>query len=258
MILLLLVLGAAPPVERFPNGGVEELVDGWPAGWSRGWCRDGADKIEVAVAEPGAEGQRCLRLRHSGERDWSLGRADMLEVRPGDILDLSVRLKIEDAGKVVLGAAVYPASYPESGEVGVEWLAGGREVSGPRAEWLEVTTRFIVAPGMNRCTPRLIGQGPVSAWIDSFSVVHSGNVDDLRGRYRGPARLRLATRALELGSDPALQALTVTDRRTGRRWVGRPVAGLLVLGAKGDSSRLVLDAEQLELRLPVTLRMATD
>lgn len=255
--LTLLLLAAGGPVELFLNGGADELQDGWPTGWTRGWCRDGADKIEVSVVGPDANGQCCLRLVHAGTRDWSLGRDGLLIVAPGDILDLSVRLKIEDAGEVVLGAAVYPATYPESGEAGVDWVAGGRSVHGPHAEWVTVTTRIIIAAGMNRAQPRLIGTGPVTALIDSFSVQHTGNVDALRSRYRGPARLTLTGRAVEVTVLPATQAFGVMDKRTGRRWQAAPMVALVTSAATSQAGAAALTAEHLELRLPLQIGVAT-
>jgi hypothetical protein len=219
---LLLVSLAAGGGNLTPNSGCEQVENGYPTGWTQGWCRDGAELIKVELMSTGAHaGRHCLHLTHTGKQDWSLNPGDRMAVRPGDIFELDVRLRIAGPGVVTLCAMVLP---PDGVEGTPEWVGGGRELHGPKPDWTEVRTRLVVGPDKAWMTPRLIGTGPVETYVDDFTVRALGNIDDLRAEYAGPRLVMLAGKALQVELHPADGTAGVTDLRTGRVWRWQPSA----------------------------------
>lgn len=256
-MLWLLCLLAAPADNLTANAGLETLTDGYPEAWSRGWCRDGAEAIAVASSDTDPRsGERCLLIRHTGERDWAVNPGEPLAVRPGEIYELSVWVRIAGSGHVLLCAAVYPPGAPHETEEGVDWTAGGIVADGPTGGWVELRSRLVIAPGMSRAQPRVIGTGPVEAAIDDFAVRRAGSLDELRAGYRGPAELQLGAKAVRLRLEPNGTG-ELLDSRTGRRW--RLLAGTTVATAArqaGVTAELtLLEVERgLALRARVEVR----
>lgn len=253
-MLCLLCLLAAPADNLIANAGLETLADGYPEAWSRGWCRDGAEAITVASSDldPHA-GERCLLIRHTGERDWAVNPGEPLPVRPGEIYELWVWVRIAGAGHVLLCAAVYPPNAPHETEAGVDWTAGGLRADGPTDGWVELRTRLVIAPGMSRAQPRMIGAGPVEAAIDDFAVRRAGSLDDLRAGYRGPAELRLGAKAVRLRLEPNGTG-ELLDTRTGRRWrVGGGTTVCTAARQVGSAAELTLHDVERGLELQARL-----
>lgn len=197
-----------------PNGGFEQLVDGRPAGWPGGWSRDGAAAIRVEPVADARSGSWALRVTHTGERDWSLTAPPGLTVQPGDILDLSVWVKLPRQGQAVLCAAVHPTDRTRE----PIWTAAAREVIAPLGEWTRLTSRLVIPEGYGRAEPRLIGEGPAEVFVDDFSVLAAGNLAQLRAAYAGPAQVVVRAGPLGLRLRCGDGAGLLVDGRTGRAW----------------------------------------
>lgn len=255
LILAAGLLLAQPGDELALNGGLETVHDGWPVDWSHGWCRAGEDKLSTELSQEAPHtGQNCLHLVHTGDQDWSVNGMPQMAVRAGDVFALSCWVKLLDQGQVTLCAMVLP---PE-GDQGAQWSAGGQTVRGPLPEWRQLTGVFVVAEGLTRATPRVIGHGPVDCYLDDISTIYRGNLSDLRKAYQGPAEASLQSKVLAVSVEPGTDALAVTDRRTKRVWRGLGDAALIPvsLAAKGETLVSEFDPVVREQHLVVTYELA--
>lgn len=255
-VLPILFLLAANGPELAPNGDLEQLADGYFTDWSRGWCRDGAEhfRAEPSTDQPHS-GEYCLHFEHTGERDWAIYPGVPLDVQEGDVFDLSVWVRIPGAGHVMLCASVHP---PGAGEEGVQWAAGGVVANGPRADWRRLATTVVIAPGMVRALPRLIGHGPVEAWVDDFSVRFRGNLRELRAAYRGAAQGMLDGRILQVAVQATDAALTVTDQRTSRVYHSVGLPSLVPTKVQALPPALAVEAQELVADRALHLRYALE
>ncbi|MCC7491797.1 MAG: hypothetical protein IT204_05595 [Fimbriimonadaceae bacterium] len=220
--LLWLSLWLAGP-NLLPNGGCEELTDGWPSGWSRGWCRAGAAELTVSLAERAHSGQRALRVQHRGAQDWSLNPGPRLPAVAGDFFELTAWVLPADSGEIVLCATL----WPPTGDSGVQWAAGAVSARGPRTAWVQLRTRLLVPAGLTFVEPRVIGTGPTDVLVDELTCVRLGNVADYQTAFQGAALARLRSRGVQLELTPQTQTWTVTDPRSGRTWTAPGSPGLV-------------------------------
>jgi hypothetical protein len=106
-------------------------------------------------------GSQSARVEHRGENDWSLEPALRVPVQTGDIIEFEAWLRWENGG----GSATQCVSTHDAAGKALDWSYGGR--SPPAAtHWQQVRTRFIVPPGVTHIQPRLIGNGPLTVWVD--------------------------------------------------------------------------------------------
>ncbi|MBI2300252.1 MAG: hypothetical protein HYU66_15115 [Armatimonadetes bacterium] len=242
MLTTLVLLAGLNAANLAPNADLEQVADGWFPGWSRGWARDGAAAFagEMSADRPHS-GARCLHFRHTGKQDWAVQPGAPLAVKPGDIFDLSVWLRVPGDGHVVLCASVHP---PGTGEQGVEWAAAAVVANGPWGEWRQLKTTLCISDGKERALPRLIGDGPVEAFVDDFVIEPRGNIADLRRAYSGPATATLTAPGLSLEVTAVDLGLAVTDRRTGRRWQAAGSPSVVPVSAERAGEALRLTARQ--------------
>lgn len=154
---------------QLANGDFEQGLDGWNDFWSR------TGEGEASVVDRGArQGNRCIRIRHEGHRDWALNRRKSMEVKPGEIYEMSVWIRGEGEGSVTLGATL----YGEQQRV-LDWAFGGRTVPA-HSPWRQVRTRFVIPETGRVMTPRIIGSGPAEVWLDDVQLVRAGSLDEWR------------------------------------------------------------------------------
>ena len=108
-----------------------------------------------------------------------------------------------------------------------DWSYGARSLQ-DTADWQRVRTRFIVPPGVAEIQPRLIGYGPVTVWVDDFSLEKTGHVTVCRGPIL-PAWLSITNATLEVALNTSNATLSVLDRRTGQRFEQIPLSNELIL-----------------------------
>ena len=102
LILAALAAAPAPAAENLIVGG--DFEQG-ASGWSQFWSRSGEGQ---AAIEPAADGSgNVLAVKHAGAEDWSFQQTSPIEVKPGEIYELSGRLRVEGAGTATLCAILY-------------------------------------------------------------------------------------------------------------------------------------------------------
>jgi len=240
LTLLAVCLSAGPSLVI--NGDMEAVENGYPKGWTKAWARAGEAAIRTEVTDGGAVGPRCLHVVHTGDQDWSLAAPlTITRAKPGEVLALSVRIRLLGTGHVVLCSTF----LPEQGADGAIWSASPRQVSRPQNEWLEVTTRCLVPEGLPRVMCRVIGHGPVDFLVDGFVVQSLGDLASLRGAYHGPASLSWSSDALGVTVRPDGLGLQVADRRTGRTWRLAGPASFVAKSVKVDGDMATVDGEDL-------------
>jgi hypothetical protein len=155
------------------NGGFESGLAGWRPFWSRD-AKAGSVTLDSQVKHTG---KSSARIEHKGEQDWSFEPEGRLPVAPGDLFEMEVWLKVQGAGNVILCASTWDAT-----EKNVSWSYGERTVH-EQTNWFKVRTRFVVPPGVARIQPRLIGHGPVTAWVDDYRVQMIRNLNGEHLKY---------------------------------------------------------------------------
>jgi hypothetical protein len=227
------------------NGDFRAGLAGWSGFWSR--TPGGQAAVDATVRR---EGRNTLRVEHTGQRDWSVAQERRLDVRPGQIYELSAWARLEGSGDASLSVTL----YDPRGEV-IDWLFAARSTR-VTTEWRRLRARFVVPAGAGAILPRLTGNGSSRAWFDDVRLVRTGSLDALR-RGGLPRQLRLANDAIELTWHTDTATFSVVDRRGGRAWRQRPGAPLAVLDARQvDRSAEGRELPDLALRLldPATMR----
>jgi len=117
------------------NGDFEHGLQGWAKIWSR------EPGVKAAIDEQSRHGGRAaVRIEHSNPHDWSLAHAKRLDVKPGEIYELSGWLRTQGEGDVALSVTLYDAK-----QQAIAWEFGARGVRGTTA-WRQVQSRFMIPP----------------------------------------------------------------------------------------------------------------
>jgi len=207
----------------------EPVLDGWHPFWTRD---AGAGR---AVRDDGAPGGRppVVRIEHTGSRDWSLNRAERIDVRPGDRFTFTARVKVQGEGSATLGAVL----YGKESKV-LAWSYGGRTAH--QAEgWQTLRSRFVVPFGGTGIVPRLIGHGPATVWFDSFDVSRDGQVEAMQAGPESLPPVTVENDCLAVTMTLPEGRLTVLQKAAGRRWTQAPRPGApAVVKASADGRRI--------------------
>jgi len=214
----LLLLGNLGAANLVPNGDFEEGLAHWGTLWTR---EPGVGQVALD-AQVRHGGKNSARIEHRGERDWSFDPQVRVQVRPGDLFELQVWVRIEGQGRATLCVV----TYEEKGQV-LQWVFAGRSVGRTRG-WHRLRSRFVVPRNVAALHPRLIGGGPATVWLDDFSLVKEGNVMEMR-RPGMPEQLTISNATLSVTLHTADGTLLVRDRRTGQTWEQRPLVQDVVL-----------------------------
>jgi rhamnogalacturonan endolyase len=140
-----------------------EQVDavGLPQRWAW-WSREeGKGKAESVQADKHA-GERCVRLTHSGEKDWAYTHGNRYPVLPGS--DFCLRAWVKGT-PVNVCAAGY-----KDGQL-VSWELGLARAAGATAVWTPVQAYFSVPPSVNELVVRVTGGGLTDSYVDDISIV---------------------------------------------------------------------------------------
>ena len=219
------------------------------AGWSDLWTRTPGGKLSLDRQERHGRTQ-AVRIEHAGRDDWSFAQQRPREVKPGQIYELSGWVRVLGHGNTTLSVTLR-----DSGDKVTDWSFAGQTASATDG-WRQLRSRFVVPAGTKTMLPRLIGYGPATVWFDDASLVLQGNLDQMR-RKDLPATLRAGSANLDVVLRTADGTLTVTDRRSGRRWTQWPRTPLVVLDARTVDSTFhltMLDPASMQ-RLEATIRL---
>jgi hypothetical protein len=222
----------APLLGAIANPGFESGLDGWRPLFTREPQTGGAS---LDPADPHA-GKNAARIEHRGDKDWSFETAARLPVEPGDVMELQAWVKLPGAGSATLCVATWDRQTKN-----VAWSHGAQSIR-PQAGWQLVRSRFVVPESVAQIQPRLMGSGPLVAWVDDFSLEKKFNLLALRGTDFPPT-VQARNSLLEVTLHTADATLAVRDRRTSREWRQRSLTpDLLVkkVAAAGDRIDLEL------------------
>ncbi len=172
------------------------------------WARDGG---AVTLTRDGA----AFRVAHTGGRDWALAGFPRIAVRPGELIEMDCRVRLEarEEASAETGVVLRDEQGRER-----SWSFGGMPFGGgSRGGWRELRSRFVVPKGVASVEPRLIGWAAATVWAEGYTVRRIGNVLE-RVRPGLPPRFEIARDGLTVAFERGQGCLEATDRRTGRVW----------------------------------------
>jgi len=259
--LLCIVIGllSSVPVQRSfsredePQAGDRDVLDGWTELWTRD--KDGGELAVDRAVRFDASASPSIRIEHRGTRDWSLGREERLDVRPGDLLELATRVRARGGGE----AGISVVLYDRRGKV-VDWMRGYSGVRG-RVEWRALKSRLIVPTGVAQVWPRVTGSGPATVWVDGLRCEKSGTVDALRDPQM-PQRVRVDGAAIAVALDTSDATFQVRSKKDGsgaqRAWRQKALGSVVVLRAKEADGGIDAELMWTATAQRVTLRLRLD
>ena len=220
-------------------------------GWSGPWARDPAALTAKVITTDSHSGQACLRVEHSGERDWSWQQTAPVSVHPGNIIRLGGWVRTEKVqGNVTLTVELQGAG----GEV-LSWAYEPAQ-TGTVHDWQHLERRFVIPAGGASILFRIIGEGPCTAFVDDLLLTKEGSVEDAR-KQSGFTGLELASPRLRVHVGPDL-GMEAHDLRTNQVWRSdAPTIPWVVLGARTTGShsdlrvRDLMSGAELQVRLEV-------
>ena len=236
----LLLCASLAQAAVFTNGGFEGGLNGW-----RFWARDKDFGVVTLDRDIHHSGLQSARIEHHGERDWSFEPGDRLVVRPGELLEMEVWLRVSGEGTATLCASTWGGD----GKV-IEWSADERTVS-KTGDWRRIRTRLPVSDTVAQIQPRLIGYGHATVWVDDFAIRHIPAPEMARNQKLPPV-LVLSNQALIVSLYTSNATLSVHDRRTGRDWrQNAQPSGLLLIDGKSTRDKIDLTLFHTALDAPV-------
>ena len=141
------------------NGDFENGMRGWTKVWLR------VPGVKAALEEQVRHnGRAAVRIEHSSPQDWSLAQEKRVDVKPGELYELSGWLRAQGDGNVTLSVTLYDGKNEA-----IDWGYGGRDVRGT-SDWRQVQSRFVIPPDSAAILPRLTGQGTLTAWADDLAL----------------------------------------------------------------------------------------
>ena len=179
-------------------------------GWTKPWSRTPGVKVEPDSLVRHS-GKAAVRIEHSSPQDWSLAQEKRIDVKPGEIYELSGWLRTQGEGAAALSVTLYDAKKQV-----LDWSFGGRDVQGTN-DWRQVQSRFIIPPDGAAILPRLTGRGPLTAWANDLALCRVGQID-LDNAARLPAAITKRNRVIEATFHPADGTITLHDLRCGQVW----------------------------------------
>jgi hypothetical protein len=224
------------------NGGFESGLDGWRSLWTRE-----ANAGTLALdADTVHSGKYSARVEHRSQKDWSLEPDRRVLVQAGDVFELEAWLKQEGGSG---GVTLCVSTHDPQGNA-LNWAYGAKSLDAG-SDWHQVRTRFIVPPGVMEIQPRLIGSGPLTVWLDDFSLEKTGHVNLVPPESMA-AKLSITNPALEVSLVTSNATLTVLDRRTGQQFAQKPIARDLILAsATSESNQFKIRLIQAETGLEI-------
>jgi len=217
------------------------------------WAREtGAATAAIDAKVVRAPDAATIRIEHRGKDDWSLTGKARVRVEPGDIYELDAWVRVEGAGSATLCAT----AYDKDGKV-VDWTFGGRTAR-ERKDWQHLWSRLLIPAGVAEIQPRLIGYGPATTWLDTFSHKKTGSLDMLRNG-KLPPELGIWNAALSVAFHTADATLLVTDKRTKQAWAQKPLRQeMAVTSATASGGRVEIGLIHVPSGLQVKSTLALD
>jgi hypothetical protein len=195
-------------------------------GWSALWTRDGETGKSALDRNERQGGAQGLRIEVKGDQDWSLAQARRLDVKPGEMFELSAWVRLLGTGNATLSVVTRDANH-----TALNWSHGGRSVRETKG-WVPLRSRFVIPPNTASIECRLIGDGTATVWLDDVILTRQGNLDALRNP-KLPATLTIHSSSLEVTLHTADGSLECKAPGGERSWIQHSDApSVVVLDAK--------------------------
>jgi rhamnogalacturonan endolyase len=147
-------------VNGIVNGDFEAGDELAESGWVW-WSRE--DVGSARIVPEGRDASRCVRIEHTGERDWALTNPGRLAVEPGQILTATAWLKCTDTDDLSLSIVAYGQGKVLAYSMGADGLWA-------TWDWTEAKATGTVPPGCDEVQVRLTGRGATLAWVDDVAL----------------------------------------------------------------------------------------
>ena len=201
--------------------------------WSHVWAHDAGQAVVGTDPVIRHQAADSLRIEHRGAHDWSLSPETRLPTQAGELLEATAWVRVQGQGNASVCFTLRDAKNSV-----LAWSAGEDSAGGDGA-WHQLRGRVLVPEGITSYVPRLIGDGPATAWMEDYHVRR------LQPRNAAAAQPPCVIRndLVEASFDPAQGAFSVRDVRTGRTWRQQPLAGvrLPVLAASAKAGTIAAD-----------------
>ncbi len=216
-----------------PNGSFEQGTDGW----SDLWTRDkGVGKLELDKSEAHS-GNSCVKIIHTGDRDWSLSIEKRLPVKFGEMYEYEGWFKVEGDGEVILCAI----AYASDGKV-IDWEYGSKRTS-QTAGWVNLKSKFIISQDIAAIVPRIIGSKKATIYADDLILKRAG---ELKPQKKLPDVLTLENKFIRLDIQTADGVFHILDKRLNQTWNQKA----------NNKSVIVLDANKKDQSIELSMHYA--
>jgi len=239
-------ISASPAADLVVNGGFEKGFAGWENVWSR------TPSIRAALDSAlRASGAHAARVEHTGRKDWSLAQARRLKVKPGEIYELSGRLRKEGEGTTTLCVILRDS---EGGTL--DWVFGGRTLKA-NGKWRLFKSRFLIPEKGATIQVRVIGERPATVWIDDIRLAAAGSVDRLKAKNL-PSEITVKNRFLRLDFNVSECTLSVTDLRNGKEWKQFPFSSSTILEVRKSGNGFTIRLLENQTVIPLSAEFRPD
>lgn len=204
--IILLVLSPVSYANLIPNGDFEQGMTGWSSFWTR---EANTGKAQI-VSDMVHSGSKAIQIDYSGQEDWSFGIIKRIPVQEGDVFTFDAWVKSQGEGSSSICVELWGKD-----EKIIDWAYGERSVSKTQ-DWTHLISRFVIPANAATIHPRIIGYKSLRVWADDFSLVKDGNVKDWLGAL--PKEIKLENPVIAVKLDANKTALSVTDKRNGKKW----------------------------------------
>jgi len=160
--------------------------------------------------------RETVKIVHTGSKDWAYSDGKRIDVKPGEMFEISAWVKSKGKGSATICATTRDAKN----EV-LQWSYASKEVR-EDTPWTQLKTRFMVPEGIASIEPRFIGYAPSTVWLDDFTTVRAGFRNIASTKDARPVQRE--NKFLKLDVLLAEGIFSVTDKRTNRTWSQQPAA----------------------------------
>lgn len=135
----------------------DEIFPNMP--WAELWMRD-EGMVKDKLVRPGVGGSKCLLVRSSSPKDWSLGHQHLVAVKPGEVFAYSAQVRTQGEASGVLGVILFDKDRNV-----LRWVYGSKTIH-HAPEWRAVSSSFLIPGDTYYIRFRLIGEGVGDVYFD--------------------------------------------------------------------------------------------
>ncbi|MCF0234982.1 MAG: hypothetical protein HUK22_08430, partial [Thermoguttaceae bacterium] len=150
-----------------------------------------------------------IKVSHEAQNDWAVRFPERIPVKPGDIFEISSRVKVEGEGSATTGVVVYAEN-----DVALSWTYGGRQIR-EKSGATVAESKFVVPEGAVAIQPRMIGDGPATVRFADYVVKKIGSVFGEKGAKE--EKIVFENDYIAVEAESLRGSFAVLDKRTGRR-----------------------------------------